>query len=193
MKSASGKTRSPWMKEPTISSVGRLRHDLRTEICIIGAGISGLTTAYLAAREGREVVAIDGGAIADGEPARTTAHLTCVLDRRYFELEQLHGAKGARLAAESHAAAIACMEAIIREEQISCDFERASAYLFVPRGNTLEELEREFDAAHRAGIRDLKWAERAPLEVFDTGRCLHFPNQAQMHPIRYIRGLVEAI
>ena len=174
-------------------SVGGLRHDLRTEICIIGAGISGLTTAYLAAREGHQVVAIDGGAIADGETARTTAHLTRVLDRRYFELEQLHGTKGARLAAESHAAAIARMEAIIREEQIPCDFERVSAYLFVPRGHTLEELEREFDAARRAGIRDLEWAERAPFEAFDTGRCLHFPDQAQMHPLRYIRGLVEAI
>jgi glycine/D-amino acid oxidase-like deaminating enzyme/nitrite reductase/ring-hydroxylating ferredoxin subunit len=193
MKSVSGKTRSPWMKEPTISSVDRLRRDLRTEICIIGAGISGLTTAYFAAREGREVIVIDGGAIADGETARTTAHLTHVLDNRYFELEQLHGAKGTRLAAESHAAAIARMEAIIREEQISCEFERVGAYLFVPRGHTLEELEREFDAARRAGIRDLEWAERAPLEVFDTGRCLHFPNQAQMHPLRYIHGLVEAI
>lgn len=189
----SGKTRSPWMKEPPISPVGRLRRGLRTEICIVGAGISGLTTAYLAAREGRRVVVIDGGAIADGETARTTAHLTRVLDRRYFELEHLHGRRGARLAAESHAAAIERMESIVRDERIPCDFERASAYLFAPRGRQRDELEREFEAARRAGIRDLEWADRAPLEAFDTGRCLRFPNQAQMHPLRYVRGLVEAI
>ena len=193
MKSASGATRSPWMVEPTISPVDRLTHDLRTEICIVGAGISGLATAYLAAREGRRVVVIDGGAIGDGDTARTTAHLTQVLDRRYFELERLHGREGARLAAKSHATAIERLESIVREERIPCHFERTSAYLFVPRGRSREELEREFDAARRAGIRDLEWVERAPLKAFDTGRCLHFPNQAQMHPLLCIRGLVKAI
>jgi glycine/D-amino acid oxidase-like deaminating enzyme/nitrite reductase/ring-hydroxylating ferredoxin subunit len=193
MKGALGSTRSPWMKDPAISSRGRLGHDLRAEICIIGAGISGLLTAYLAARAGRVVVVIDSGGIAEGDTARTTAHLTRVLDRRYFELEELHGTRGARMAAASHAAAILRMESIVREEQIPCDFERTSAYLFVPRGRPRHELEREFDAGRRAGIRDLRWVERAPLTAFDTGRCLQFPNQAQMSPIRFAQGLVKAI
>ncbi len=181
------------MKEPAIFSPGRPTRDLRTEICIVGAGVSGLVTAYLAAREGRRVIVVDGGAIADGETARTTAHLTCVLDRRYFELEQIHGAHGARLAAESHATAIDRIEAIVQAEQIPCDFERVSAYLFAPRGDTSQVLEREFDAARRAGIQDLEWVKRAPLDAFDTSRCLHFPNQAQAHPVRFVRGLVDAI
>jgi glycine/D-amino acid oxidase-like deaminating enzyme/nitrite reductase/ring-hydroxylating ferredoxin subunit len=181
------------MEVPAVSGAGRLTRDLRTEICIVGAGISGLATAYLAAREGRSVVVIDRGAIADGETARTTAHLTQVLDCRYFELEQLHGAAGVRVAAKSHAAAIGRIESIVRDERIPCNFERASAYLFAPRGHSLEELEQEFEAARRAGVRGLEWVERAPLESFDTGRCLHFPNQAQMHPLRCVRGLVEAI
>lgn len=193
MRSASGRTRSTWMQEPALAPAGRLRHDLRTEICIIGAGITGLTTAYLAAREGREVVVIDSGSIADGETARTTAHLTQILDRRYFELELLHGTKGAKLAASSHAAAIERMESIVREERIMCGFERVSAHLFAPHGHGKDELEREFDAARRAGIQDLEWSVRAPLRSFETGRCLHYPNQAQLHPLRYLRGLVEAI
>lgn len=193
MKSASGRTRSPWMKEPAIKPLGHLRHDVRTEICIIGAGISGLTTAYLAAREGRRVIVIDSGAIADGETARTTAHLTWVLDRRYFELEQLHGTKSAQLAAESHAAAIERIGAIVRDERIPCEFQRTSAYVFAPRGHGLQELEREFDAARRMGIRNLAWAKQPPRMAFDTGRCLRVPNQAQLHPLRYVRGLVEAI
>ncbi|MEO7867376.1 MAG: FAD-dependent oxidoreductase [Candidatus Eisenbacteria bacterium] len=181
------------MQEPAIVSARRLKRDLRTEICIIGAGITGLSTAYLATREGREVVVIDSGAIADGETARTTAHLTQVLDHRYFELERLHGARGAKLAAQSHAAAIERMESIVRQEQIACGFARASAYLYAPRGQSVKELEREFAAARRAGILGLQWSERAPLLPFETGRCLHFPDQAQFHPLRYLRGLVEAI
>ncbi len=181
------------MQEPAIVSSGRPRHDLRTEICIIGAGITGLSIAYLAAREGRRVVVIDSGTIGDGETARTTAHLTQVLDRRYYELERLHGARGAKLAAQSHAAAIERMESIVRQEQIPCGFKRASAYLFTSRGQSGEELEREFVAARRAGIQGLEWLARAPALPFETGRCLHFPNQAQVHPVRYLRGLVEAI
>jgi glycine/D-amino acid oxidase-like deaminating enzyme/nitrite reductase/ring-hydroxylating ferredoxin subunit len=181
------------MDGPAIAPAGRLTRDLRTEICVIGAGIAGLTTAYLAAREGRRVVVIDRGRVADGETARTTAHLTQVLDRRYYELEELHGKQGARLAAESHSAAIERMQAIIREERIACGFERVSAYLFEPPGRGTDELDREFEACRRAGIRDLAWAKRAPFKSFDTGRCLHFPNQAQMDPMRYVRGLVDAV
>ncbi len=150
-------------------------------------------TAYLASREGRRVVVVDRGMIGDGETARTTAHLTCILDRRYYELEDLHGRGGARLAARSHVAAMARMEAIIRKEGIRCGFERVSAYLFEPRGAPTGELEREFAAARRAGVRNLKWSTRVPLKGFDTGRCLHLPNQAQLHPLRLLHGLVTAI
>ncbi|MEO5617312.1 MAG: FAD-dependent oxidoreductase [Candidatus Eisenbacteria bacterium] len=193
MKSASGKTRSPWMDGAAIATAGRLQRDVRTEICIVGAGIAGLTTAYLAAREGRSVVVIDRGAVADGETARTTAHLTRVLDRRYFELEKLHGRRGARLAAESHSTAIERMQAIVREQKISCGFERVDAYLFKAPGGGPDDLDREFEAARRAGIRDLQWADRAPFKAFDSGRCLRFPDQAQVDPMRYLRGLAAAV
>ena len=193
MRSTSGSTRSPWMNEPAPGSADRLGRETRTGICIVGAGISGLTAALLAGREGRQVVVIDRGAVADGETARTTAHLTYVLDRRYFELERLHGRKAAALAAQSHVAAIAGLEAIVRQENITCDFKRASAYLLAGRGRSPRELEREFAAARRAGLEAVEWVERAPWKAFDTGPCLHFPHQARLHPLHFIRGLVATI
>ena len=66
------------------------------------------------------MVVLDDGPIVSGETERTTAHLTAVLDERYFDLERLHGGKGARLAAESHAAAIDLIEQIVIEEGIDC-------------------------------------------------------------------------
>ena len=180
------------MSDPAITTAGRLTRDLRTEICVVGAGIAGLTTAYLAAREGRAVVVVERGAVGDGETARTTAHLTLVLDRRYHQLEETHGKRGARLAADSHAAAIDRMQAIVRRERIGCAFERVSAYLFAGPGHGTEDLEREFDAARRAGV-TVEWKKRAAFTSFDSGRCLRFPNQAQMEPLRYLAGLVKAI
>ena len=73
--------------------------------------------------------------IASGETHHTTAHLSNALDDRYFELERLHGEGGARLAAQSHTAAINAIEETIGREHIECDFERVDGYLFVPPAN----------------------------------------------------------
>src|SRR3954464_8362240 len=106
MRSGSGATASVWMATVEIPSRPALNEDIAADICMVGAGIAGLTTAYLLANEGRSVVVLDDGAVAGGETSRTTAHLVNALDDRYFELESIHGEKGARLAAESHTAAI---------------------------------------------------------------------------------------
>ena len=103
---SSGAMTSIWMATVDIPSRPTLNEDMAADVCVIGAGIAGLTTAYLLADEGRSVVVLDDGAIAGGETSRTTAHLVNALDDRYFEIERLHGEKGARLGAESHTAAI---------------------------------------------------------------------------------------
>ena len=104
MKTDSGSSTSVWMATAEMPRQPVLAEDRRADVCVIGAGISGLTTAYLLAREGRSVVVLDDGPIAGGETCRTTAHLVNALDDRYSELRKLHGEKGARLAADSHSA-----------------------------------------------------------------------------------------
>ena len=123
MLKSSGRTRPVWFvdEDPVIPEP--LAGDTRTEVCVVGAGIAGITTAYLLARAGRQVVVLDDGPVGGGETGRTTAHLSNALDDRYVELERMHGQVGARLAAASHTAAIQVIETIIREEAspaISC-------------------------------------------------------------------------
>jgi glycine/D-amino acid oxidase-like deaminating enzyme/nitrite reductase/ring-hydroxylating ferredoxin subunit len=167
--------------------------DLRAEVCVIGAGIAGITTAYLLAVEGRSVVVLDDGAIGGGETGRTTAHLASALDDRFQVLERLHGEEGARLAAASHSAAIDRIESIVGTESIACDFSRLDGYLFVPPGVSLDILDAEFEAARRAGLRDVRMMPRAPVGSFDSGPCLVFPHQAQFHPLLYLHALADAI
>src|ERR671925_627787 len=124
MKTDSGTSTSVWLATAAMPRRPPLQSDLTADVCVVGAGIAGLTTAYLLAREGRSVVVVDDGPVGGGMTGRTTAHLVNALDDRYFELERLHGEKGARLAAESHTAAVDRIEAIITEEGIDCDFER---------------------------------------------------------------------
>jgi glycine/D-amino acid oxidase-like deaminating enzyme/nitrite reductase/ring-hydroxylating ferredoxin subunit len=190
---SSGTTVSVWMATAAIPTRPQLEEDARAHVCIVGAGIAGMTTAYLLARAGKTVVVVDDGPIGGGMTGRTTAHLVTALDDRYFELERLHGETGARLAAESHAAAIDLVESIVKEEQIDCEFERLDGYLFVPPGESKKILERELAAVHRAGLTSIEMVERASIESFDTGKALRFPSQAQFHPLKYLSGLAQAI
>ena len=184
-------TRSPWMGLP-MPECPPLRNDCRTDVCVIGAGIAGLSAAYLLTRKGRSVMVIDDGPIGGGMTSRTTAHLMSAIDDRYREIERLHGEDGARMAAQSHAAAIDAIEAIVQQEGIDCGFVRLDGYLFLPPGGDPAGLREEFDAARRAGL-EVAWAERAPMPGIDTGRCLRFPRQGQFHPLRYLSGLAHAI
>jgi glycine/D-amino acid oxidase-like deaminating enzyme/nitrite reductase/ring-hydroxylating ferredoxin subunit len=194
MKGDSGQTVSVWMASvKEIPADGNLTKNERADVCIVGAGIAGMTTAYLLAREGKRVVVLDDGPIGGGMTGRTTAHLVNALDDRFYELERLHGEKGARLAAESHSAAIDRVEAIITEEKIDCEFERLDGYLFVPPDESKEQLEDELKATHRAGLVGVEMVERAPIKDFDTGKALRFPRQAQFHPLLYLAGLSRAI
>ena len=193
MQTDNGQTTSVWMATADTPHGSRLTQDEQADVCIVGAGIAGLTTAYLLAREGRSVVVLDDGPTGGGMTARTTAHLSNALDDRFYELERLFGEKGSRLAAESHTAAIDKIEEIVGAEQIDCEFERLDGYLFLHPQAKMKVLEDELPAAHRAGLTDVRRLERAPLDAFDTGACLHFPRQGQFHPLKYLAGLQRAI
>ena len=193
MKPTTYQTTSLWMAIDEVLSLPSLTNDTTADVCIVGAGITGISTAYLLACAGLSVVVLDDGLIGGGETGRTTAHLSNALDDPYDELERLFGIRGAQLAAESHTAAISRIESIIVEEGIHCDFERLDGYLFAPPEESKEGLVREFEAARRAGLTAVEWVDKAPLQGFDTGPCLRFPQQGQFHPLQYLHGLARAI
>jgi glycine/D-amino acid oxidase-like deaminating enzyme/nitrite reductase/ring-hydroxylating ferredoxin subunit len=193
MRTDSGSTTSVWMTAGGENTFPPLERNLEADVCIIGAGIAGLTTAYHLAREGKSVIVLDDGPAAGGETSRTTAHLANALDDRYAELEKIHGKDATRRAAESHSAAIDRIESIVKAEGIDCDFQRLDGYLFVPPKRSDRILKKELDAAHRAGLHDVDMVDRAPLESFDTGPCLRFPRQGQFHPLKYMAALMTAI
>src|SRR5688572_19884824 len=193
MLSDTGRTDSLWMVSSPPKVFPPVAGDIRTDVCVIGAGIAGVTTAYLLAQAGRRVVVLEDGAVGGGETGRTTAHLSNALDDRYHILERVHGPEGARLAAASHGAAIDTIESIVRAEKISCDFERLDGYLFLSPGQSPDLLDAELEAAHRAGLRAVERLGRAPMAGWDTGPCLRFPNQGQFDPLSYLGGLVSGI
>src|SRR5687767_2346187 len=128
--STSGAHVSIWTKSTETPKFPMLGHDIRVDVCVVGAGIAGLSVAHALAREKVSVAVVDDGAIGSGETGRTTAHLASAVDDHYHILEGIHGQEAARHVAESHAGAIDRIEAIAREEGIECGFERVDGWLF---------------------------------------------------------------
>lgn len=163
------------------------------DVCVIGAGIAGLSTAYALLKEGRSVIVIDRERLGLGETGLTSAHLANAMDDRFFHLRRVHGDDGLRKIAESHAQAIDFIERVSQEENIDCDFKRVDGYLFCGPNEETDFLEKELEAARAAGLEDVALLGAAPIRLFNSGPCLRFPRQAQFHPLKYLVGLTQAI
>ncbi len=189
----SGASASYWPEQAPPLTASSLGADTAADVCVVGGGIAGLTTAYLLLQAGQTVCVLEDGEIGSGETGRTSAHLSNALDDHYVEIERLFGQDGARLAADSHTIAIDTIEWIAEHEDIDCDLRRVDGYLFVPPGDDISFLDAERDACHRAGLTRVEKVARGPWPSFDTGPCLRFPDQAQFHPLKYLNGLAQAI
>jgi len=193
MKPRDGITKPNWYDTATVPGYGSPPPgETRADVCVVGAGIAGLTTAYLLAKVGQRVVVLDEGPIGSGQTGRTSAHLASAIDDRFVEIERMHGERGSRIAYASHAAAIDLIETIANGEHIACDFARLPAFLFSLPTDPPGLLEREAAAAHRAGFTDAQRFEKITLCGYETGPCIRFGNQGRFHPLKYLVGLAAA-
>src|SRR4051812_29692822 len=109
-------TTSIWQQTFSVPKRPALTKDLTVDVCVVGAGIAGLSVAWALARAGKRVAVLEMDQVGSGESGRTTAHLSNELDDRYLALEKARGEADARLALESHSAAINRIEETVRIE-----------------------------------------------------------------------------
>ncbi len=189
--STDGVTISLWQQTVAPIDFPALKTNATTEICVIGGGIAGLTSAYLLLREGKKVMVLDDSPIGDGQTGRTSAHLTAAVDDRFLAIKKMHGDEAAKICYESHTAGIALIEKIAADEKIDCDFARIDGYLFAVPSDKPGYLQEELAAARDAGT-GAEMMDRAPLD-FNTGPAIKFHRQARFHPQKYLAGLCKAI
>jgi glycine/D-amino acid oxidase-like deaminating enzyme/nitrite reductase/ring-hydroxylating ferredoxin subunit len=188
-----GESVSVWFDQNTMPILGALNEDFKTDVCIIGGGIAGLTTAYLLMKEGKKVCVLESDELLSGQTGKTTAQFVNALDDRFFNIERFHGEEGLKLAINSHSEAIRKVEEIVSREKINCDLKKVSGYLFSLNDENDDVLEKEYEAAHKAGLVDIQRLAFSPFNNFDIGPSLHFPKQMQLNPVKYLSALTGLI
>jgi glycine/D-amino acid oxidase-like deaminating enzyme/nitrite reductase/ring-hydroxylating ferredoxin subunit len=187
------KTESIWQKEYTLPSMPQLQESLHTDVCVVGGGIAGLLTSYELLQQGFSVVILERGPLEKNETGFTTAHLSDAIDDGFDHILSLHGQEKLRLFYQSHRSAINLIEKIVRDENISCDFARVNGYLFLSPDKDQTYLRREYDAAILAGAEGIKLSSEFPTTFFNMGPAIRFENQAELHPLKFVHGLIQAI
>ena len=169
-----------------------LRDNISVDVCIVGAGIAGLTIGYKLAKDGKKVAIIDSWGLAAGETSRTTAHLTCILDDNFHELEKIFGQEWARHAGESHKSAVDYIEKIVNDEKIDCDYMRIDGFLVAPTSKEHEDFRKEVEAISRLGFTESEILPRVPIEGIKIDHTLRLPRQASFNITKYMNGLAKA-
>lgn len=168
-----------------------LKADCRVDAVVIGGGITGLTTAYLLAAEGRTVALLERDRCVQAETGHTSAHLTTVLDTPLTTLVDHFGREHARAAWEAGLAAITRIETIIGDERIDCGFERIPGYFHAsnPKAWDRQRFEKEAETAVTLGFT----AELVEHVPFFGGPGVRFDRQARVHPWKYLAGLARTV
>lgn len=191
-RNTSGEHLSCWLENRAERQYLPLIVNTKTDVVVVGGGLAGISVAYNLVNRGFSVVLLEDGFLGSGETGRTTAHLASALDDRFFSLENIFGKDNTKLIYQSHSAAIDFIEQTVRNENIDCDFKRVPGYLFAHASDTLETLDKEYNAALAAGA-DVEWVDEIPGMKMQPIKSLKFNNQGQFHPMKYLLGLAEAI
>lgn len=188
---AAARNSSFWIETTPDTDYPQLTPGVEVDVCVIGAGITGLTAAALLKREGKTVAVVEAKRIVRGATGYTTAKVTSGHGVVYGELESKFGRDGARAYAQSQEAAKERIARFVEEDGIDCDFERKSNYVYAESAEEVDELQQEADAAKRAGL-DASFVRDVPLP-YEVAGAVRLENQAQFHPRKYLLALAAGI
>jgi glycine/D-amino acid oxidase-like deaminating enzyme len=186
-------TQPYWFSE-TLPEFPSIAADLDVDVAIVGAGLTGITAAYLLKQAGARVVLLERGRCAMADTGHTTAHLSVVTDLRLHQVVKKFGRDAARAFWDAGRVAIDQIDATVRAENIACDFKWVPGYLHAslrdPENRQhREELELDARLGHELGF----GSEMVSSVPYCEMPGVKFPHQAQFHPLKYLKALLAKI
>ena len=187
----SGQRHSMWVATTEMPVYAPLPGDVRTQVVVIGGGMTGLQTAYLLKQAGLEVVLIERHLLGRGVSGHTTAKITALHGLTYERLEGMLGPDKAAMYADANSQALEAIVGLIERENIDCDLTRAGSCTYATSQDERELIEREVRAASAAGL-PVEFRETLTLP-YPTMGGVWLDGQAHFHPGRYMSALAQLI
>lgn len=183
---------SLWLTEnKNNSKFESLSKNINTDVCIIGAGIFGMTCGYYLSKAGLNVSIIEKNEIGHKTTGHTTAKITSQHGLFYTYLVETYGEGFAKDYLSANQEAIENIKNIIDDEKINCDFERQSNFVYTTNPNEVAQIKKEVDVLNALGF-PANFVTKTCLP-FDVAGAVQFKNQAQFNPIKYLNGLTKCI
>lgn len=185
--------KSIWRQDTLISANHSLQRDTCVNTVIIGAGMTGVLTAYLLKKKGIDAIVLEAARIGSGQTQNTTAKITS--QHGLFYSKMLHKVSRRRLKgyAMANEEAIDRYGQIIKDEKIECDFERLPAVLYTTDDYSIRKMKNEANMAKKLGI-NAYYTENMTepsLKAVNAKAAVCFEKQAQFHPLKFLKAITR--
>lgn len=182
---------SVWHGTADAGSFPPMDGDRDTQVAVVGAGITGLTTALLLAEAGVDVTLLEAREVAAGTTGGTTGKVTSQHGVVYHDLIEGHGRQSAKAYADMNQAAIGDIADICERYAIDAAWTPSDAYVFADSDEQVDRLRKEAAAAQDLGLpAELTEETELPLPV---ALALRYTDQAQFHPVAYANGVARTL
>ena len=171
--------KSVWSMETKASEFESLKGDIKTDVLIIGGGITGLLCAYMLKSAGVDCVLAEADKICSGITKNTTAKITYQHGLIYNEMINRFGADTARIYFEANQKALNKYKELAKD--MDCDFKECSNIVYSQ--DNREKIEKELDALSKIGCQ-AEFMDDLPLPISVVG-AVKIKNQAQFNPLKF--------
>ncbi len=174
-----------------VAQFAPLDRDMSVDVVVIGAGITGLTTAMALAEAGQHVMVLEALSVGAGVTGGSTGNLYATLASGQAPLRRKWGDEVAREVVKARAEAVDRIESTVARLGIECQFKRQPAFRLLndDRQRTQHDLNDELDALISAGL-DAERVDATALPFDSWG--IRISHQAQFNPLHYVQGLANA-
>ena len=168
-----------------------LTEDTLCDVCIIGAGIFGLSTAYYLSKKGLNVIVLDKSEIGLKASGHTTAKITSQHGLIYNYLIHDFGIDTAKKYLDANEEAIKNIKHIINEEKFECDYVPQNNFIYSTSSEELTKIKDEIESLKSLGF-NAQFINNLSVPFKKNG-AIRFQNQAMFHPRKYMIGLCNSI
>jgi gamma-glutamylputrescine oxidase len=172
-----------------------LRGTHRADVCVIGAGYTGLSSALHLAERGYRVIVLEAGRVAWGASGRNGGQCSVGQRKPQDELEAAFGRETAQTLWELSLEAVATVRELIERFEIDCDLKRGNLQVALKRSDArwYRQYADYMRQSYGFGMRYVEGDELAHLSGSTAfrGGLVEYAS-AHLHPLNYALGLAGA-